>query len=139
MKRHAFLLGLLLLPSLAGCGSSSLPAITVDLGTDATLRLGQDALVRGEAATVRLDKILEDSRCPANADCISAGRIRVRVRVTSARGSFTQEASLPPPEVTIEQPSGYAVALTAVEPPNFAGRTIPDGEYRFTAKVTKSP
>ena len=139
MKRHAFLLGLLLLPSLAGCGSSSLPALTIDLNADTVLRLGQNALVRGETATVRLDKILEDSRCPVGADCISAGRIRVRVRVTSARGSFTQEASLPPPEVTIEQPSGYTVALTAVEPSNFVGRTIPGEEYRFTVKVTKSP
>ena len=138
MKRHAFLALLLALPFLGGCGSSSLPAITVDLGTDATLRLGQTGLVRGESATVRLDKILEDSRCPLDAVCISAGRIRVRVRVTSVRGSFTQEASLPP-DVSIEQPSGYNVALVSAEPSNLAGQTIPDGEYRLTAKVTKSP
>lgn len=139
MKRFAFPVGILALSLLGGCGSSSLPSVTVDLGANATLQLGQDALVRGEAATVRLDKILEDSRCPANAECVSAGRIRVRVRVTTFKGQFTQEASLPPPEVMIEQPSGYAVALVSAQPSTLAGQTISEDEYRLAVKVTKSP
>jgi hypothetical protein len=139
MKRSVFLLRLLALPLLGGCGSGSLPAVTLDLGTATVLRLGQSGLINGETATVRLDNVLEDSRCPANADCVSAGRIRVQARVTTLKGQFTQEASLPPPDVSIEKPSGYNVELISVDPLPLTGQSIPGAEYRFTAKVTKSP
>ena len=140
MNRRLCFAGFLALPFLlsVGCGSTA-PALTLDLGVDKTIRIGQDALVNGASATVRLEAVLEDSRCPIDAVCISAGRIRVRVRVTTLKGSFTQEASLPPPDVSVEPPSGYAVALTDAAPSARAAQTIPEGDYRLTVKVTKAP
>lgn len=46
--------------------------------------LGQTVSLNGPQVTPR--KVLEDSRCPANARCVWAGQVRLRVRVnTGAR------------------------------------------------------
>lgn len=75
------------------------------------VRIGETANL-GDGLRVRPLEVLEDSRCPQNARCVWAGRLRVRVAVegagehevildegavTTPRGSFTLVAATPGP------------------------------------------
>ena len=64
----------------------------------------------GEGLRVRPREVLEDSRCPQNARCVWAGRLRVRVAV---EGAGEREVILDEP--AIDTPRG-AFALVAVSP-----------------------
>jgi hypothetical protein len=123
---------------LAGCSGGELPSRQIDLNESAVVQLGETVLLRGEGTTVQLESVLEDSRCPPNADCIRAGQIRVRVRVVGGRGSFTQEARLPDSSSELPPPpeSGYNVVLTAVTPGGSLS-PIPPANYRLTIRVSR--
>ncbi|MDZ4692456.1 hypothetical protein [Terricaulis sp.] len=71
--------------------------------------IGQTADLGG-GLRVRPLEVLEDSRCPQNARCVWAGRLRVRVAV---EGAGEREVILAEPAV--ETPRG-AFALVAVSP-----------------------
>jgi hypothetical protein len=139
MKRRFLLFTSLLL--LAGCGGGDTPSRSIDLNQEVVVGIGESVLVNGEGTTVTAESVLEDSRCPANADCIDAGRIRVRFQIVNNRGSFTQEAILPRPPVETAEvpPSGYRPLLSEVTPLPQVGQTIPAGDYRLTIKLTKVP
>ncbi len=139
MKRRFFFLAPLVF--LLGCSGGNAPSRDIDLNQSVVLSIGESVLVKGEGTTVTADSILEDSRCPANADCIQAGRVRVRFRIVNNRGSFTQEAIFPHPSVeTAEAPaSGYRPVLSEITPLPVLGQTTPAGDYRLTVKLTKIP
>lgn len=60
-----------------------------------TAYLGDDIRVDGN--TIRPVEVLEDSRCPIDATCVWAGRVRVRVRVSvgGASGESVMEVNRP--------------------------------------------
>jgi hypothetical protein len=122
-----------------GCSGGSSPSREIDLNESAVVRLGETVLVRGEGTTLQMEAVLEDSRCPPNADCIQAGAIRIRVRAVTNQGTFTQESKMPvlPTELLPPSPSGYSVVLTNVLPDGSFAR-IPDADYRFTIRVSKA-
>lgn len=82
------------------------------------VHLGQIAAVNGPR--VRADRIVEDSRCPSDVQCVQAGRLIVQVtvfgggwfkrldlelgtRVNVADGSLMLVAASPPPRATRQQ------------------------------------
>jgi hypothetical protein len=103
----------------AGPGQAPLPQhIREDLAQrDAALaepgvvaaRIGETADLGG-GLHVRPLEVLEDSRCPQNARCVWAGRLRLRVQV---EGVGDREVTLDEPAV--ETPNG-AFSLVAVSP-----------------------
>ncbi|MGC4046389.1 MAG: hypothetical protein QM758_21570 [Armatimonas sp.] len=138
MKRR-FLLAMPLVAFLVGCGGGSLPSRAINLNEDVVVSLGETVLLRGEGTTVQIESVLEDSRCPVNADCVQAGQVRVSIKVVSGAGTFTQETKFPllPTETPPPPASGYYIALLGVTPDRFAGVSIPLAEYRFTIRVSK--
>jgi hypothetical protein len=139
MKRRFFFLAPLLV--LVGCSGGNTPSRGIDLNQEVVVGIGESVLVNGEGTTMTAGAILEDSRCPANADCISAGRIRVRFQIVNNKGTFSQEASLPQPLVeTTEAPaSGYRPVLSEVTPLPTLGKAVPVEDYRLTVKLIKVP
>lgn len=74
---------LLLIPTmLAACASNG--------PIEGPVRLGQTAFVSGPK--VRADHIVEDSRCPVNAQCVWAGRLIVAATVSG--GGWTKKVEL---------------------------------------------
>lgn len=65
-----------------------------------------------EVLQVRAIEMLEDSRCPANANCVWAGRVRVRVTVTADGKTETVELALGEPK----QVRGKTITLASVLP-----------------------
>lgn len=93
-------------------------------GTD--VRLGQTAYVDGPK--IKPVEVIEDSRCPMNARCVWAGR--VRLKALWVRSSGNQEI-----ELTLGEPKPLAdgaITLTSVRPDKSTDRIITPKDYRFS-------
>lgn|GEM_PF-2009758 len=102
--------------------------------TDAELlevRIGESASALGVTLTP-LD-MLEDSRCPPNANCVTAGTVRLRATLESGLGTADQVFELDTPIAT----EAEEVTLVRVEPPLLKGSTIEASEYVFYFEVRK--
>ena len=89
--------------------------------------LGQRAYVDGPL--VEPVAVIEDSRCPMNARCIWAGR--VRVKMLWIRGNGEKQ----PFEVTLGEPAQLAdghFTLESVRPEKRTDTTIKPDDYRFS-------
>lgn len=89
------------------------------------VRLGQAAALGGPVA--RPIKLIEDSRCPANARCIRAGRVVVRTELRTGGGRRTLDLTLGDPQNIADG----QITLISVTPERYAGRPIRPGDYRF--------
>lgn len=96
-----------------------------------TARIGQEISVLGVRITPL--KVLEDSRCPIDVQCIQAGTVRLQTRLVSGLGTAQQEFKLGQ-VITTE---AEEVTLVQVLPAPKAGVKIAEGDYVFTFKVTK--
>lgn len=71
--------------------------------------------------------ILEDSRCPADVQCIQAGTVRANVRI----GGVTREFKLDQ-AMTV---AGKTITMTDVLPVKNSGKTIANSDYIFTFEI----
>lgn len=95
---------------------------------DGIVRAGLNERVYVDGPWVTPLAVIEDSRCPMNARCIWAGRVRLSVRIDLGSRSETRE-------IATDQPIRVAdgeLALVEVQPDLLAGEA-PSGEkpYRF--------
>ena len=112
---------------LAGCVTAQ--ARTNEDGS-VTARLGQTVNAGGPRVTPLA--VLEDSRCPMEARCVWAGRLRLSVRVTTGAGSSVREiASDKPVQVADGQ-----LELAGVMPPRSVRGPIKPSDYRFNLKFS---
>ena len=120
----------LLLPIMAAITSAcaSVPPVNADGSSEA--RLGEMVNLGGPKVTVL--RVLEDSRCPVEVDCVWAGRIKVSVKIEL--GSKTTEG-----ELASDQPLPVAdglLTLVSATPAKSSQRTIAPGDYRFALKFS---
>jgi hypothetical protein len=123
MTRIAFALAAAL--ALAGCVT---PRVNEDGSTEA--RLGQRVDLGGPRVTVL--KVLEDSRCPMEARCVWAGRVRTEVRIELGNGTTVQELASDKPLPVADG----AIELLGVMPPTSTQRKIAPQDYRFALKFS---
>ncbi|HWH07316.1 MAG TPA: hypothetical protein VNU47_02210 [Candidatus Paceibacterota bacterium] len=107
------------------------PSSSVRAYGEATLRLNETAVF--EHVRITPLAVIEDSRCPANVQCIQAGTIRVRVETVSGMGTSTDVIALGNSLTT----EAEEVAFMSATPQNIAGAAIAPGDYRLTFSVTK--
>ncbi len=107
------------------------------LGEDVTLAIGQRTVIDGGALEVRFDGVPEDSRCPVDVQCITAGNAVARLRLAAGGDAQTVElnTTVGPKEATH---AGYTVRLVALRPEQTSGLRVTRGEYRAVLQVTKS-
>lgn len=124
---------LILASIVTGCAASAAPA---ELGTPLTLRIGEDAeLERG--LTVSVDELLEDSRCPADVQCIQAGRVRLAVTLAARTSADPKPGEIALPSEAPFVALGYTVALTEVQPPKLAPGPLDPARYQATLVVAR--
>ena len=110
---------------LAGCVTTR-----ADEDGSVTARLGQTVNVGGPRVTPLA--VLEDSRCPMEARCVWAGRLRLSLRVTTGAGSSVREiASDKPLQIADGQ-----LEIVNVMPPRSVRGPIRTGDYRFSFKFS---
>ena len=88
----------------------------------AMARIGETVRIHGLRVTPL--RVLEDSRCPQNARCVWAGRVRLSVRIGRNQREVTLGQPVPMP--------GGALSLAAVLPERTTrDGAIPPRAYRF--------
>ena len=88
----------------------------------ALARIGETVRIHGLRVTPL--RVLEDSRCPQNARCVWAGRVRLSVRI----GNATRELTLGQPVPMV----GGTLSLAAVLPERTTrDAALPPRAYRF--------
>jgi hypothetical protein len=100
--------------------------------TNFTAHLGEK--VAGGDVYVTLTNVVEDSRCPADVQCVQAGTVRVGATVESLIGgqSTTTLQLGAPVDVGAD-----TILLTSVAPDKYSGRTINPNSYQFVFQVNK--
>ena len=131
-----------------GCGGSSHnsePA-TFALNTDAVFRVGETRRIENTSTTIKLDAVTNDSRCPQNFACFSAGTLDTRILVsdsTSKNAPFTVPLALTGADLpsTSARPA-YKITINPNNvQPNFGPNstnlpTFPQKDYAITFRVT---
>lgn len=145
MQRHFFTL---LALSLAACASHSSvdeapnASMQVPFGSQFELRPGDDAQAGKLGLFVRLDSVVQDSRCPKGVQCVWAGNAAAKLSVLAIgslvvasvpdirdapRTAVTLNTNVEPKSV--ELASAYRLTLIDVKPAARQGG-IPASEYR---------
>lgn len=110
---------LALIVLLAGC------APTGQVPTDSGIAFDQKHVING--LTVVPTELLEDSRCPANANCAWPGQVRIKTRWQRAGEEGVAElSSMQPASI-----AGGALSLTQVRPVRQTTAKIAREDYRF--------
>ena len=91
------------------------------------VRLGQMAAVNGPR--VRADRVIEDSRCPTDVQCVQAGRLIVRVTVFG--GGWSRQFDLQP-GVPVHVADGSLTLVEATPLPRTTRPRTRMHAYRFT-------
>ena len=100
-----------------------------------TLKTGQTKIARTGRITIKFLELIEDSRCPADVNCVWAGIARIEVRLTRNGKSAVFELNTN----HRENPAvfqGYSVALSSLTP--YPTSTSKPGPSEYTAKLTVS-
>jgi hypothetical protein len=103
-------------------GANSRSSVTVTAAFGRPIRINQMVL--------RPVAIVQDSRCPANANCVWAGQLIVDFE-TERRGSIRLEQGKP---LAI---AGGRLTLVGASPQPVAGRKIPPQAYRFQLRFER--
>jgi len=121
---------------LGACASNPVQPGTVGLGTPFDLHAGASAVV-GDGLTVAFDRVKSDSRCPADAICISAGDAVVALAL-SREGSARAERD-------VHSDTGgsrtsyldYTITLQSLTPYPLASKPTRPEDYAVRLVVTK--
>jgi hypothetical protein len=109
--------------------------------TELTLRPGQVTAVASTPLRVTFDRVASDSRCPANALCITSGDALVVLRV-DVDGRGGAEINLRTVGGTTGENlavdvAGYTLSIGGLQPYPMSTDPIPQGDYRVTLVVSR--
>lgn len=88
---------------------------TANLGERFTLRPEESAAIRGTPARITFERILSDSRCAIDVQCIQAGEARASFRLDDGRRG-AETFVLDTDRNSSADVSGYRVSLLSVSP-----------------------
>lgn len=123
---------------LSACGGGPSAPSEVALDRDFELRSGESVTVSGAALVVRFVAVADDSRCPADAQCVWAGDATVRLMVRPERGSEQSvdlHTQLEPNETAF---GGYRIRLRLLAPLPRAGQRVAPRDYVATLRVVRA-
>lgn len=104
-----------------------LTGCVADRPIEGPVRLGQIAAVNGPR--VRADQVVEDSRCPVDAQCVWAGRLIIRVTVLG--GGWSKQLDLTS-GIPVNVADGSLTLVEATPPRRSAEKKDKILPYRFT-------
>lgn len=105
------------------------PPITSDDSGLVTVAMGEELSASG--ATGKVTEVLEDSRCPADVECVQAGTVRVKLHVEYGLLKVN-------PELALDESwklAGHSITFVGVTPEKISGQDIDENDYRFSFRV----
>ncbi|MCL4266829.1 MAG: hypothetical protein KJ069_26855 [Anaerolineae bacterium] len=122
-----------------------LPTSAPTTNLDEPFALAGDAetVVGTEGLTLHFERVLEDSRCPTQVDCVWSGQARILI-VASQPGQEPVELEFntnPTPDQTVDllPAYGYTVQLIQLDPYPQTTDPILFADYRAQLVVTRNP
>ena len=138
MRRRSAVLSVPLTIALAACAENP-AASSVDAGREFQLHPGESAAIEGADLGLRFDLVASDSRCPADAVCITLG---------DAEAVFTAaQAGRAPTSLTLHTATrdgqratvgAWTLTLIRLDPYPSSGRPIAPADYRASLRVDPS-
>ncbi|MBP7776307.1 MAG: hypothetical protein KA371_04210 [Acidobacteria bacterium] len=131
--------------ALAACTPAPRPhdAASAPTGPDGqeavtTLRIGESFTAPGTRTVVTVENVSDDSRCPADADCVWAGDATVTLRVQPAAGP-AEHLALHVSDASSHSATagGLRLRLVRLDPEPRAGQSINREQYVVAISVTK--
>ena len=125
---------------LAGCTTSD-SGTSSHLGVEFLLRPGQQTSITGEDLTIKFKSVSNDSRCPADAACLSAGNAVINLDLSKIGNAPS------PVQLNTEGSAGlpdsaeylnYTIRITGLQPSPKVDATIAQSEYIAKFIVTSS-
>jgi hypothetical protein len=114
------------------CSALILFAACASLGNARAEAAAQSATVGPDRVQIRFDRVVSDSRCPKDVQCIQAGEAVVRI-VVSLSGGTANELELNTRRDGNSTIVGkYVLTLTALEPVPVSTRRTREEEFRAT-------
>jgi hypothetical protein len=119
---------------LVGCSSSPL-----GVGDQFSLAMGERASIAAINLSIRFLRVPADSRCPAGADCITAGDATVLVEVAPLNGDAKTDTLHTDSDPRSIQLPGVALQLVRLDPYPRVGQSIPQNAYVLTLVTHPAP
>lgn len=123
----------------SGQNEPSYPVKSTGLQSPVVIPLYQGHIVGGSRVADQVLiypwAVLEDSRCPANVNCVWAGRIKVALRLQNPETKKELVAGTVLELGQSVKVNGLELTLLEVQPNQISGTKIKDGEYRFIFDV----
>lgn len=124
-------------PLLALLLTACTPSLTaIPAGSEFELPPGVTVQLAGTGAELTMIEVANDSRCPADVVCITAGdaEVRFRLRAEGSESTVSLHLMREPKTATV---GAVRVELLDLAPPNHAGAPPAPGAYR--ARIRWSP
>lgn len=122
------------LAAVAACGSS--PSAPSPVDQRVTLAPGQATAIEGTSLSVRFDGVSGDSRCPADAICITGGDAQVHI-VVAPSGGVRRAYTLHTGDMRPVVHDDLTIALVELSPYPFSARPILPADYRATLQLSR--
>jgi hypothetical protein len=102
-----------------------------------TIKNGGQAVTKNGRITVKFLELIEDSRCPADVNCIWAGVAKIKVRLSkNGKSSVFELNTNQGDKPAVFQ--GYSIALTGLEPRQSTTSKYSPSAYKATLTVSKA-
>ena len=120
---------------MAGCKKQ----VIYELGVPFEMKIGDSVRAQADGPSILFQKIQEDSRCPAKANCLWEGQAIIiladaageadQIDVTMRKGH---------PDMAVGTMGGYSIQLLKVSPYPESGVKIEDKEYVIELRIDKA-
>jgi hypothetical protein len=113
-------------------------------GESAAIKLGDSAELAASKISIKFVRVIEDSRCPADVNCIWAGNAKIEIEASkgSQKSTFVLNTNGNETEASF---AGYMLKLTGLEPQKTSAKNEPENEqepcgipYKAAFVVTKN-
>jgi hypothetical protein len=122
--------------ALSGCDEKNIVGPGGPVNQQLTLAVGQAAAISDAGITIRFVGVPNDSRCPGNAICITAGDATILIEVLPPDGGRSQY-DLHTADMKPVKHRDVTIALLQLDPYPFIPRPIEPGDYRVTLRVAR--
>lgn len=104
-----------------------------------TVPYNQTTVVPGTAISIRLESLLEDSRCPKGVECVWEGNAKIRLLLQTSPHEKITVADLNTHKMyaTSVGYDGYEISLSNLAPYPIYGIEIQPEDYKATLRIVK--